>query len=248
MVLGNMLKDIHTAEDVHYFKGIDEIVGDYDDVGASGEQQSFEIFGRISRANYADNLLHLLEKDLNNAVMVTNRLELMNFHRPIVGPGRSLCDVEICRAASSPPALQRATVGFAAAKQLAGRGAHVIISSRDVARAEAAAEALGAPALSVRWISPICRVSKRQWRPSRVTPGTSTCWSTMRRFFSIITRACCRSTPMSFVRHWRPTSSAPCGSPKRSCRCSGGRSHHGSSLISSKRLASRPRISAWEPT
>ena len=40
-------------------------------------------------------------------------------------------------------------IGFAAAKQLADRGAHVIISSRDAARAKAAANALGAPAMWV---------------------------------------------------------------------------------------------------
>jgi hypothetical protein len=73
IVMGNMLKDIHTAEDVQWFKGLDQIVGSPTGVGASGTQQNFEILGRISRANYADNLRHLIDRDLNNSCFVTNR-------------------------------------------------------------------------------------------------------------------------------------------------------------------------------
>jgi len=79
IVMGNMLKDMHTAEDVQYFKGLDQIVGSPTGVGASGTQQNFEILGRISRANYAENLRHLLDRDLNNSVFVTNRVTPLQF-------------------------------------------------------------------------------------------------------------------------------------------------------------------------
>ena len=88
IVMGNMLKDIHTAEDVQWFKGLDQIVGSPTGVGASGVQQNFEILGRISRANYADNLRHLLDRDLNNAIFVTNRitpLDWLKLNRDEIG-------------------------------------------------------------------------------------------------------------------------------------------------------------------
>jgi NAD(P)-dependent dehydrogenase (short-subunit alcohol dehydrogenase family) len=53
---------------------------------------------------------------------------------------------------SSPTILitgARRGIGFAAARQLADRGARIIISSRNAARAEAAANTFGGPALSV---------------------------------------------------------------------------------------------------
>lgn len=88
MVMGNMLKDMHTAEDVQWFKGLDQIVGSPVGVGASGVKQNFEIVGRISRANYADNLRHLLDRDLNNSVFCTNRttpIEFLKWYRDEVG-------------------------------------------------------------------------------------------------------------------------------------------------------------------
>lgn len=64
----NMLKDIHTQEDTKYLTQIDKIVGSPTGLGASGEQQNFEILGRISRVSYVEQGNHLEDKNLNNGV------------------------------------------------------------------------------------------------------------------------------------------------------------------------------------
>ena len=78
IIMGNMLKDMHTQEDVQFFKGIDQIVGSSVGLGGAGIRQNFDILGRISRANYVDNMRHLIDVDLNNGVWVPNRVSGWN--------------------------------------------------------------------------------------------------------------------------------------------------------------------------
>lgn len=75
----NMLKDIHTQEDTKYIKQIDRIVGSVSGLGASGEQQNFEILGRIGRSNYVEQANHLEDKDLNNGCYLLNRRTAREF-------------------------------------------------------------------------------------------------------------------------------------------------------------------------
>ena len=69
----NALKDLHTKEDTKGINVVDRIVGAPNGVGASGQQQNFEMAGRISREIYVDNISHIEDKDLNNGVWLMNR-------------------------------------------------------------------------------------------------------------------------------------------------------------------------------
>jgi hypothetical protein len=75
----NMLKDIHTQEDTKFMIPVNQIVGSPSGVGASGQQQNFEILGRIARVNYVENTNHLEDKNLNNGVFLVNRRTAKEF-------------------------------------------------------------------------------------------------------------------------------------------------------------------------
>ena len=66
----NMLKDMHTQEDVKYFGTVDEIVGSPTGLGAGGVQQNFQILGRMSRESYVEHFTYLQQQYLNNGVFV----------------------------------------------------------------------------------------------------------------------------------------------------------------------------------
>jgi len=62
----NALKTIHDKEDTRAIGMVDKIVGSPTGVGASGQQQNFNMQGRISRELYVDNISHIENMNLNS--------------------------------------------------------------------------------------------------------------------------------------------------------------------------------------
>jgi len=73
VITDNALKDIQTEEDARFITEVDDIVGPSNGVGASGEQQNFDIAGDVRRVTYVNLLNHIQDRDLNNGVFLMNR-------------------------------------------------------------------------------------------------------------------------------------------------------------------------------
>lgn len=76
VITDNALKDIQTEEDARFITEVDDIVGPSNGVGASGEQQNFDIAGDVRRVTYVNLLNHIQDRDLNNGVFLMNRSSL----------------------------------------------------------------------------------------------------------------------------------------------------------------------------
>ena len=73
VITDNALKDIQTEEDARFITEVDDIVGPSNGVGASGEQQNFDIAGDVRRVTYVNLLNHIQDRDLNNGVFLNEQ-------------------------------------------------------------------------------------------------------------------------------------------------------------------------------
>jgi hypothetical protein len=79
IVTNNMLLDLQTQEDSNWIRLTDRVVGSPTGVGFTGQQQNFNIYGRIERAAYTQNLKHLLNAELTNGLFLINRTSAVDF-------------------------------------------------------------------------------------------------------------------------------------------------------------------------